>query len=93
MRIPRSWVAPMAKKIVDTLFHEELIVQDVEPKDLQVEVERALLHELMAEDRINDEVREKLREHEQKIDRGGYDYRRLFDLTKQKIIKDKGIII
>jgi hypothetical protein len=93
MRIPRSWVAPMARRIVDTLFREELILQDVEPGELAEIVERILLEELMVEDRLNDEIREMLREHEHKVDREGYDYRKLFDLTKQKVIKERDIII
>jgi hypothetical protein len=93
MRIPRSWVPPIAKRIVDTLLSEELIVPDIDPKQLGAEVERLLTYELMAEDRINDEVRKILREHELDIDRGGLDYRKVFDLTKQKLIKEKGIIV
>ena len=83
----------MAKRIVDTLFREELIIKDVEPKVLAKDVEAVLMAELMVEDRINEEVRNMLREHEQQIDRGGYDYRRLFDLTKQKLIKEQDVII
>ena len=93
MRIPQSWVRPMAKRIVDTLFREDMIVKDVEPADLTDEVERLVLEELMVEDRLNDEIRQMLSEHEGKIDRGGYDYRRLFDLTKQKVIRERGIIV
>lgn len=93
MRIPRSWVPPISKRIVDTLLTEELIVPDVDPKELALEVERILTYELQAEDRVNDEVRNILREHELDIDRGGLDYRKVFDLTKHKIIKEKGIIV
>ncbi len=93
MRIPKTWLAPMAKRIVDTLFREEMIIKDVNPKDLAVEVERIILEELLVEDRVNDEVRKMLSEHEGQIDRGGYDYRKLFDLTKQKLIREKGIIV
>ena len=83
----------MSKRIVDTLYREELVVQDVDPKVLAKEVERIVLEELMVEDRVNDEVRKMLSEHEGQIDRGGYDYRKLFDLTKHKIIRDRGIIV
>ena len=93
MRIPRSWVPPISKRIVDTLLTEELIVPDVDPKELALEVERILTYELMAEDRVNDEVRNILKDHERDIDRGRLDYRKVFDLTKHKLIKEKGIIV
>ena len=93
MRIPRSWIPVMSKRIVDTLLSEELIVPDVEPRELAVEVERIIFEELSVEDRLNEDVREILRQHEQDIDRGSLDYRRLFDLTKQKLVKERGIVL
>jgi hypothetical protein len=93
MRIPKTWITPMCERIVDTLFREEMIIQDVEKKVLAAEVERILTEELLVEDRLNDEVRRMLGEHEGQIDRGGYDYRKLFDLTKHKLIRERGIIV
>ena len=83
----------MAKLIADTLLDEQLVVRDVEPKDLAAAIEPLVLNELMVEDRINDEVREILKEHERDIDSGNMDYRKVFDATKQKIIKERDIII
>jgi hypothetical protein len=93
MRIPRTWVEPMAKRIVDTLFQEELIVPDVEPKALTQEVEAILMEELTVEDRLNDEVRKILEKYEREFQAGRADYRKMFELTKKQLIKDKGVII
>jgi hypothetical protein len=51
------------------------------------------MDELMAEDRINDEVREILRKHNSEIERGKVDYRKLFELTKRKIVKERNLIL
>lgn len=93
MRIPRSWIAPMARKIADVLLDEEQVLRDVEAKALAAAIEPIILEELMVEDRINDEVREMLSEHESNIDGNQMDYRKLFDLTKRKIIEEREIII
>ena len=93
MRIPRSWIAPMARKIADTLLGEELVLRDIEPRELAAAIEPLILDELMVEDRLNDEIREMLSDHERNIDGGRMDYRTLFDLTKKKVIKERGIII
>lgn len=93
MRVPKSWIPVIARRIVDTLFQEELIVDDIEPAVLREHVERIVLEELMVEDRLNDEVRRMLSNHENDIDRDRLDYRMVFDLTKQKLIRDRGIII
>ncbi len=83
----------MSMRIVESLYREEMVIQDVDKKVLAAEIERILTHELLVEDRLNDEVRQMLGEHEGQIDRGGYDYRKLFDLTKQKIIRERGVIV
>jgi hypothetical protein len=93
MRIPKSWVPEMAKRVVDNLFKEELIVQDVDPGELAREVESILTEELAVEDRINDEVREILKKFEREFASGKADYRKMFELTKKQLVKDRGVII
>ena len=72
---------------------EELIIQDVDRGELAEKVQAIIHEELSVEDRINDEVREILKDYENDIDQGRMDYRKLFDLTKHKIVKDRGVII
>lgn len=93
MRIPRSWIPVISRRIVDTLFTEELIVPDVDRAKLQAEVEALMTEELEVEDRLNDEVREILKQFETDIERGRMDYRKLFDLTKHKLIRERNLVI
>lgn len=93
MRIPRSWIPVISRRIVDTLFTEELIVPDVDRAKLQAEVEALVTEELEVEDRLNDEVREILKQFETDIERGRMDYRKLFDLTKHKLIRERNLVI
>ncbi len=93
MRIPRSWVPPMAKRIVRDLIGGEFIEPLVPEKDLVSATEEILLYELMAEDRLNDEVREILQMHSAEIEQGRLDYRRLFELTKHKLAKERNIVL
>jgi hypothetical protein len=93
MRIPKSWIPVISKRIVDTLLSEELIVPDVEPRQLAAEIEALMTGELEVEDRLNDEVREILKKFEGEIESGRLDYRRLFDMTKQKLIRERNIVI
>lgn len=83
----------MAKRIAETLLNEDMILKDVDAKSLAAAIEPIITNELMVEDRINDEVRDFLRDHERSVDTASMDYRKLFDLTKQKIIKERGVII
>ena len=93
MRIPKSWVPALAKKITDNLINKELVESLVPVETLIAGTERLLLEELMVEDRLNDEVRQILKKFEPEIEKGRLDYRRLFDMTKQKIVKERNVII
>jgi hypothetical protein len=93
MRIPKSWVPVLARKIADNLVNKELVESLVPAETLFAETERLLLEELMVEDRLNDEVRQILKKFEPEIEKGRLDYRRLFDMTKQKIVRERNVII
>lgn len=93
MRIPKSWVTLMAKKIVNNLVSKALIEPAVPVEQLVEEAERLMLDELMAEDRLNDEVRQILKKYESEIEKGRLDFRKLFDMTKQKLVRERNIVL
>jgi len=91
MRIPKTWVPLLAKKIVDNIISKELIKPTVSIEKLRLETEALILNELSIEDRLNEEVRELLKKHTSEIEQGRLDYRRLFELTKQKLVKERNL--
>ena len=93
MRIPKGWVPGISKKIVEDLLKNELIrLRDSKEQVVEL-VEELILEELMAEDRLNDEIREMLKQYDAEIEKGHLDYRKLFDMTKHKLLKERNIII
>jgi hypothetical protein len=52
-----------------------------------------IMDELMVEDRLNEEVRELLKKHASDIERGRMDYRKLFELTKQRLVKERNLVL
>ncbi|HXX54307.1 MAG TPA: DUF507 family protein [Thermodesulfovibrionales bacterium] len=93
MRIPKTWIPLIAKKVVDDLVAKELVRIKVSAEALTAETERLIMEELMIEDRINDEVREMLKKYTGEIEKGRLDYRRMFELTKKKIVQERGVIL
>ena len=93
MRIPKTWVSLITKKVVDGIISKQLITPRIPIEQLLSNTEELIMDELMAEDRINDEVREMLRKHNSEIERGKVDYRKLFELTKQKIVRERNLIL
>lgn len=93
MRIPKTWVPLLTRRIVENLIEKDLIESKL-PKDRLIEEsEKLILEELMIEDKLNEEVREILRKFSADIEKGKLDYRKLFDLTKKKIVKERGLIL
>ncbi len=93
MRIPRSWVQPMARRIVEDLLRKKYIEPKVDREELINQTHDILLDELMVEDRLNEEVREILKQFEEEIENKRLDYKRLFDLTKQKLVRERNLIL
>ncbi|MDA8325543.1 MAG: DUF507 family protein [Nitrospiraceae bacterium] len=93
MRIPKSWVRPITEKIIGELVGQGLIEPLVPLASLMDEAEALITEELTVEDRLNDEVREILRKYEDDIEKGKLDYRRMFDLTKQKLVRERNLVL
>ncbi len=93
MRIPKSWVPIIAKKIIDNLIAKELVRPKIPMDKLLEKAESLMMEELMVEDRLSDEVRLLLKKHESEIERGRMDYRALFELTKKKLVKERNLVL
>lgn len=93
MRVPKGWVPVLSKEIVQELLKREL-VELVMPREEAVALLSGLiLEELMIEDILNAEVREMLKKYDSEIEKGRLDYRRLFEMTKQKLVKERNIVL
>ncbi|MBF0466862.1 MAG: DUF507 family protein [Nitrospirae bacterium] len=93
MRVQKAWVGSVAADIVSRLVADGLVVANVAKEELVREVRDVMMDELMAEDRINEEVRELLKSYEPEIEKGRMDYKKLFDMTKHRLIRERNIII
>lgn len=93
MRIPRTWVPLIAKRVIDDLLAKGLIKSKTPLEHLVSGAENLIMDEMMIEDRVNDEVREILKKYAGEIEKGRLDYRRMFEITKKKIVSERGIIL
>lgn len=93
MRVPKSWVTLLSKKIADNLIQKRMVSATVPTDKLIAKTEDIITEELMVEDRLHDEVRELLKKHADDIEKGRMDYRKLFDLTKHKLVKERNLVL
>jgi len=93
MRIPKIWVSIMAKEIIEDLMKKKLIGL-ISPKEEVIKfLEELMIDELMVEQRVNEEVQELLKKYDREIESGRLDYRRLFELTKQRLVRERNLIL
>ena len=83
----------IAKKIAGDLLAEDLVEPLVPKPQFEAELERLIMDELMIEDKVNDEVREILKKFSSEIEKGRLDYRKVFEMTKKKIVEERGIVL
>ncbi|MBI5101490.1 MAG: DUF507 family protein [Nitrospirae bacterium] len=93
MRVPKTWVPILAKKITRNLIDKKMVVVEVPEEKLLAKVEEFIMDELLVEDRLNDEVRAILSKHSSDIEQGRMDFRKLFELTKQRLVKERNIVL
>lgn len=83
----------MAESLAGHLQAEGYIALTGERKTLVASLEQAITHELSLEDRVNAEVRQLLKTYEQQIEQGQVDYQKMFQMVKQKLVRERGIIL
>lgn len=93
MKLGPARTHALSLAIVDRLIKGRFIEPRLDAADLAKRVERVVTEELMVEDRLNDEVRELLKAYGAQMERGSLDYHKMFLLVKQKLVKERMIIL
>jgi len=92
MRLTADEVEFISRKIVKTLVGEGKLEVD-DPARVQGAIAQVITEELRVEDRLNEEVREKLMEHATEMERSNVTYTEMFKMLKKKMAREKGIIL
>ncbi|MEK6692181.1 MAG: DUF507 family protein [Nitrospirota bacterium] len=93
MRLPKEWIGHIAKGIVENLTQKGLMELKISKDGSVRELEQMITEDLLVEDKIDEEVRQILRQYETDIEKGRLDYKKLFTLTKQKLVRERNLIL
>ncbi len=93
MRLKEDMINYVSTMIVDDLLKNGLIEIDCAKEKIVDSIGKIIIDELMQEDKLNDEVKELLKSHETELDKGNIDYRRMFQMVKQKLARERGIVL
>ena len=93
MRLRKEMIERIANRIVERLIRRELISEDSNQEVLRTRIAHVIESDLMVEDRLNDEVKEILRDFEEEMDRGNVDYSRMFTMVKTKLARERNLVL
>ena len=92
MQFPREYIGFMAQQALKRLTAAGLIQMD-QPDYVREVMTQVMLEELAVEDRINDEVREKLQQIEPEMKQVGASYEEMFKKVKRQIVRDRKVVL
>jgi hypothetical protein len=92
MLLSRDFVAYMSGEVVKRLIEAQMI-ETKAPEALVQRVRQRMAEELSVEDRLNDEVREILNQHQDEIRRTGVSYQEMYKKVKAQLARDRKLIL
>lgn len=92
MRLNRNQIEHLASVILRNLAKEGKIIIEDKSRLLE-EVTVLLIEEFQKEDRLDQEVRELLSKHMEKIRKDNIEYQQMFKLIKARLAREKGIVL
>ena len=92
MRLTRDQVEAISQRIVRGLIKDEMIAMD-RPEAAVDLLANVFTADLEAEDRLNDDVHELLKNYSDEISRGMINYQDLFRKVKTKLARDRKMVL
>ena len=93
MRLPKELITHIANAIATNLESKELVKYAVSKNTIAAMIADVITRNMLEEEKLNDDVKKMLAVHEAEIAKGMMDYRKVFELTKQKLAKERGIVL
>ncbi len=93
MKLTAEQVEKIAGLILDALKEKGLITLKIEEHKALEKMKDVIIADLRAEDSLDREVEEILKGHANAIDSQRIDYRKMFNMIKGKLARERGIVI
>ncbi|MFQ6069494.1 MAG: DUF507 family protein [Candidatus Aminicenantales bacterium] len=92
MRLSKNQIEHMSFSIVKNLLKENKIIAEDKNK-LVEDIINLITEEFQKEDKLDQEVREILNEHMEKIRKENIEYQTMFRMIKTKLAKERNIVL
>ena len=92
MGLRKDYVRLLATKIAEDLIQQEMI-EAPEDLDLAEQLFPVMDAEINLEDRLNDEVRVLLKQYQDQMRQSGASYQEMFKLIKNKLVRERKLVL
>ncbi len=93
MRLPKEMITHIADAIAANAESKGLAEYDVPKAAIAAKIADVITANMLEEDQLNKDVEKLLVAHEAEIKKENMDYRKVFELTKQKLAKERGVVL
>ncbi|MFA5072474.1 MAG: DUF507 family protein [Nitrospirota bacterium] len=93
MRLSKEIIKHLSETIAINLEKKQLASFTDSRTSVAIKIGDVITENMLMEDQLNKEVEKILSAHEAEIARGMMDYRKMFELTKQKLARERGIVL
>lgn len=93
MKLKKERIAILSKNIVERLITKGCVTSIIPEEELISRIESTITKELVVEDRINEEVREIMKAYSKQIEQGSINYNKMFQMIKNKVVQERGVIL
>ncbi len=93
MKLTKEQVEKLSAFILKRLEEKDLVVLKTTRERLLEKINNVILENLRQEDDLDREVEEILKAHSGAVDSNRVDYRKMFNMVKGKLARERGIVL
>ncbi|OGW43608.1 MAG: hypothetical protein A2132_00690 [Nitrospirae bacterium RBG_16_43_11] len=93
MKFKKERVVILSINIIEGLIKNGFIAQSAPKEELVKKVQNTITDDLMVEEKLNEEVREILKSYSKQLEQESVNYQKMFQMVKDKLVKERGIIL
>ena len=93
MKLRKELVFYLSEQLIKSLEEKQLIDSGGDVKGVAESVTAVIVDDLQVEDELNTEVKEMLEKVGEEIDSSNVNYHKMFQMVKQKLARERGLIL
>ena len=93
MRLKKEMIQLIVDKLTSSLLEEEFIIFTEGTSELKEIINDIIVEDLMVEDKLDAEVKKIIESHASEMDSGNVDHRRMFQMIKKKLVRERELVL